>query len=315
MTDTPAHWVAAWTAAVHGPYPIGNPTAQPDMTFALPSAERGACDQTFRLILRPDVWGRRARIRLSNVFGTQPVTFGGVHAGLQASGSALVPGTNRLVTFGGQTNVTVPPGAMAVSDAVALPWFTRPGNPMLAHRKMAVSFHVARESGPITWHAKALTTSYLSGPGSGALGDRETEEAFPFTTTSWYFLDAVEMDVPGASTVVTFGDSITDGTNSTINGDDRWPDIFSRRVHARLGDRYSVVNLGIGGNRVLGPRNYQTAPVPGGPSALDRLERDVLGLENVSVVIWLEGINDFGTGGESVSAVIEGVQQGVRRMR
>lgn len=309
------NWVASWTGSVHGPYPVGNPTAQPEMGFAIPVPEAGARDQTFRMIVRPDIWGRHARIRLSNALGARPVTFDGVHVGLQSSGSALVPGTNRAVTFGGKTSVTIAAGAWAVSDAVALPWFTRPADPMLANRKLAVSFHVAGESGPMTWHAKALTTSYLSGPGTGALGGQETEDAFPFSTTSWFFLDAVEMEVPGASTIVTFGDSITDGTGSTINGDDRWPDIFSRRVHAAFGDRFSIVNQGIGGNRVIGPREYRADPVPGGERALDRLDRDIIALPNVSTVIWLEGINDFGTGGETVDDVIAGLRDGVQRLR
>lgn len=162
------NWVAAWTASAHGPYPIGNPTAQPEMKFALPSAETGAADQTFRMILRPDVWGKQARIRLSNVFGTRPVTFDGAYVGLQSSGSALVPGTNRTITFGGKPSVTVAPGAMVLSDAVPLGWVKKAADPMLANRKLAVSFHVVGRSGPITWHAKALTTSYLSGPRTGA---------------------------------------------------------------------------------------------------------------------------------------------------
>lgn len=308
-------WVASWTGSVHGPYPVGNPTAQPEMGFAIPVPEAGARDQTFRMIVRPDIWGRQARIRLSNALGSRPVTFDGVHVGLQSSGSALVPGTNRPVTFAGSAAVTVAPGQWMLSDPVAVPWFTRAADPMLANRKLAVSFHVADESDPMTWHAKALTTSYLSGPGTGSLGSLETEDAFPFSTTSWFFLDAVEMDVPGASTIVTFGDSITDGTGSTINGDDRWPDIFSRRVHAAFGDRYSVVNQGIGGNRVIGPRDYRANPAPGGECALDRLERDIIALPNVSTVIWLEGINDFGIGNESVADVTAGLTEGVRRLR
>ncbi|MGE0420288.1 MAG: GDSL-type esterase/lipase family protein, partial [Acetobacteraceae bacterium] len=135
-------------------------------------------------------------------------------------------------------------------------------------------------------------------------------------TTSWYFLDAVDMDLPEpASTIVAFGDSITNGTGSTINGDDRWPDIFSRRVHAAFGDRFSVVNQGIGGNRIIGPRDYRSDPVPGGPAALDRLERDIVALPNVSTVIWLEGINDFGIAGESVADVTAGMAEGVQRLR
>ena len=317
----PMNWVAAWTAAAQGPYPLGNPTAQPDMRFALPSPEAGANNQTFRLILRPDIWGNQARLRFFNAHGTRPVTFGGIHIGLQAIAAALVPGTNRPVTVRGQTTVTVPPGQSALTDPIPLP-FANPtsanptrANPILANRKLAVSFHVQGESGPITWHAKALTTSYLTPPDSGPHGAAESEEKFPFTTASWYFLDQVHMDVAGASTVVAIGDSITDGTCSTMNGDDRWPDAFSRRVHADCGDRFSVVNQGIGGNRVLSPRNYAAAPVAGGPCALDRLDRDIISLPNVSTVIWLEGINDFGHGDATAADVAAGVRQGVQRLR
>ncbi len=312
---TTANWVAAWTGAAQGPYPLGNPTAQPDMRFALPSAETGASDQTFRLIVRPDVWGRQARLRFCNAFGTRPVTFGGVHIGLQSSGAALVPDTNRPVTFMGAAGTTVPPGQSAVSDPVTLPWVTQPADAMLANRKLAVSFHVAGETGPITWHAKALTTSYLTPPGSGAYGADVTEDAFRFTTASWYFLDALLMDVPGASTVVTIGDSITDGTCSTMNGDDRWPDALSRRVHAAHGARFSVVNQGIGGNRVLSPKDYAAGPIAGGPCALDRLDRDIISLPNVSTVIWMEGINDFGHGDAGADDVAAGIRAGVERLR
>ena len=69
--------MVAWTASAQGPYPIGNPSAQPDLKFAFPDAT-GARDQTFRLMVRPDLWGRQARIRFSNAFGTRPVTFDGV---------------------------------------------------------------------------------------------------------------------------------------------------------------------------------------------------------------------------------------------
>jgi lysophospholipase L1-like esterase len=315
MPDPARHWVAAWTAASQGPYPLGNPTAQPDMRFALPSAERGATDQTFRLIVRPDVWGRQARLRFSNAFGTRAVTFDDIHLGLQSSAAALVPGTNRKVTFAGANSVTILAGGSVVSDPVPLSWVTQPGDPLWASRKLAVSFHVAGESGPITWHAKALTTSYLSPPGSGALGASETEAAFPFPTASWYFLDALLMDVPGASTVITIGDSITDGTCSTMNGDDRWPDFMSRRVHAAHGTRFSVVNQGIGGNRVLSPADYAVEPIAGGPCALDRFDRDIISLPNVSTVIWLEGINDFGHGVATADDVANGVREGVRRLR
>ena len=315
QASPPLPWVASWTASAHGPYPVGNPTAQPELKYAIPSADTGISDQSIRLIVRPDVWGQRTRIRLSNAFGTRPVTFDGAYVGLQSSGSALVPRTNRPVTFAGKTSVTVPPGQSVLSDAVLLPWVKSPSDPMLANRKLAVSFHVAGDSGPITWHAKALTTSYLSGPKTGTHGAEETEAGFPFSTTSWYFLDEVDMTAPYAGTVVAFGDSITDGTASSLNGDDRWPDVFSRRLHAAVGNRYSLVNEGIGGNRVIGPTDYAKNPFAGGPSALDRLQRDVFSLPNVSAIIWLEGINDFGTGNETPEKVADGVRDAVKQLR
>lgn len=170
----------------------------------------------------------------------------------------------------------------------------------------------------MTWHAKALTTSYLTSPGAGAKGQLEDESAFPFTTTSWYFLDAVDMLAPaGTQVIVALGDSITDGTASTLNGDDRWPNALSRRLHAVYGDRVSVVNAGIGGNQVVGPAEYSAQkPFSGGPSALQRLDRDVLSLSGVTTVIWLEGINDFNNNvNASVESVEAGMKEGVSRIR
>jgi len=311
------NWAAAWTASSHGPYPVGNPTAQPEMKFAFPVPERGASDQSFRMIVRPDVWGTRARVRLSNMFGTKPITFDGVFIGLQASGSAVMAKTNAPVTFGGANAVIVEPGKYAVSDPAPLAFVRDPSDPMLANRRLAVSFHIAGESGPMTWHAKSLTSSYVTLPGAGSRGDDENESAFPQSTASWYFLDEVDMDAPRPTkVVVAFGDSITDGTASTINGDDRWPDVLGRRLHGAYGNSVAIVNQGIGGNQVIGPATYGPGNViPGGPSALSRLERDVIALPAVSTVIWLEGINDFGTAKAAAEEVINGVREGVKRLR
>ena len=309
-------WVASWAASPHGPYPAGNASAQPDLRFAFPAAANGARDQTFRLIVQPDLWGRQARLHFSNVFGTRAVTFDGVFAGLHVGGGAVAAGTNQTVRFGGKAAVTVPVGAAVWSDAVDLPFASDPSAADLAGRKLAVSFHVAGESGPMTWHAKALTTSYVSRPGAGAKGQAEDESAFPFTTTSWYFLDGLDVMAPASTrVVVAFGDSITDGTASTLNGDDRWPNALSRRLHAAYGNRVSVVNAGIGGNRVLGPAEYSaTQPFAGGPSAGQRLERDVIGVSGVSTVIWLEGINDLGANA-TAEAIEGGMKEIVGRLR
>lgn len=310
-------WVASWAGSVQGPYPVGNPTAQPDLRFTFPVAEAGARDQTFRLIVRPDIWGRQTRLRFSNALGVRPVTFDGLFVGLQLSGAAVATGTNRPVSFAGKSSVTVLPGESAWSDPVTLP-FVRNGAADLAGRKLSVSFHVVGESGPMTWHAKALTTSFVTQPGAGMKGQAEDEAAFPFSTASWYFLDAVDMMAPADTQVIVgFGDSITDGTASTVNGDDRWPDVLSRRLHARYGHRVSVVNAGIGGNQVAGPTEYAPQkPFPGGPSAGQRLERDVLSLSGVTHVIWLEGINDFSKNGNATLDTVQAaITESVARMR
>jgi lysophospholipase L1-like esterase len=310
-------WVASWAASAHGPYPSGNASAQPILDFAIESAERGAVDQTFRLIIRPDLWSSRVRLRFANTFGTQPVTFDDVFVGLQAAAGSVVRGTNRRVTFeNGKGRVTLAAGQSAFSDPVTLRFVERADLSLLTGRKLAVSFHTPGPTGPMTWHAKALQTSYMTAPRSGSHGGDDIDAAFAFTTTSWFFLDAVDAMAPEDTVVVAcFGDSITDGTASTLNGDDRWPDVLSRRLHAAYGERVSVVNAGIGGNRVTGPASYSpSSPFAGGPSALDRLDRDVLGFSGLSAVIWLEGINDLSSGA-SVETIVEGIKEGVRRMR
>jgi lysophospholipase L1-like esterase len=314
-------WVVSWAASVQGPYPVGNPSAMPDMSRAFPQPAAGAREQSFRLIVRPTLWGRETRIRLSNALGSKPVAFDGVHIGLQYSGAQLAAGSNSVVSFGGKPQVTAAPGQSVWSDAVALPFVRDPAAHELAGRRLAVSFHVVGESGPMTWHAKALQSSYVTWPGTAAKGHEEGEGAFAFATAAWYFLDALDMRATGndsdAYAVVAFGDSITDGTASTFNGDDRWPDVLERRLRVAYGNRVAVVNAGIGGNQVVGPAVYPPPkPFPGGPSALSRLERDVLSLSGVKAVIWLEGTNDFSRNGNAtLEAVEKGMREGVARMR
>jgi lysophospholipase L1-like esterase len=311
-------WVVAWVGSAHGPYPAGNDLAQPDLKLVFPAPAAGARNQSFRMIVKPQIWGCQTRVRLSNAFGTQPVTFADVFVGLHQGSSAVVAGTNTPVAFSGKKAVTVAPGQSVWSDPVELAFACKAAPELLVGRKLAVSFHVPGKSGPMTWHAKALQTSYVSAPEAGSKSAGEAEAAFPFSTTSWYFLDALEMRVPaGAFAVVALGDSITDGTNSTLNGDDRWPDVLARRLQAIHGNRVSVVNAGIGGNQVVGPKTYSLAnPSSGGPSALARVERDVLTLSGVSAVIWLEGINDFNRTTAALAKEVQaGFTEGVARMR
>lgn len=317
-----SRWVAAWTAPEQAAYPAGYEVAQPGpigqlgpgatgplLAFAFP--RRQAENQTLRLIVHPSVGGRRWRLRLTNLFGTRPVTFGRVRVAVQGVAATTVRGSSRALTFSGRSSVTVPARRMVRSDPVRLALPTRPT------RNLAISLYVRGASGPMTWHAAAFTTSYVSSPGSGDHTRDTTDEAFPHATTSWFFISGLEVQRRNTATVVALGDSITDGFYSTINGNDRWPDLLQRRL-LRRGARprlLSVVNGGIAGNMITRIGRLPGGCTPcDGPPALDRLDRDVLRQPGVRVVILLEGINDLGGGGASARQVIDGMRQIIRRV-
>jgi hypothetical protein len=127
----------------------------------LPEAQ--AQDQTFRLILKPDLWSGTLRLRFSHVFGAHPLPLDGIYVGVHATAGRLLPGTNRPVRFTYRNTVTIAPGHVLWSDPLTLDFVDR-SLETYAERKLAVSFHVAGESGLMTWHAKAMQTSYLSPP-------------------------------------------------------------------------------------------------------------------------------------------------------
>jgi lysophospholipase L1-like esterase len=325
--DRGQHWVATWATSpatfFHytppvAPAPPGPPTTfapaniSPDLGFPFPNANTtGAGNQTFRTIVKPDIWGKWMRFRFSNTFGSQPVTFNEVTVALQEYSGNVVRGTVTPVTFSGKKSVTIPVGEELFSDRVLLTWVNDDDNPGVQGRNLAVSYSVAGDSGPMTHHSGAFVTSYVTATGSGNHTEDLDAFAFKFTTTSTFFLDAVDVLAPSDTVVVcAFGDSITDGTHSTLNINDRWMNTLSRRLHNAYGNRISIVNEAIAGNRVVNPVNANSTA---GPAAVDRLDRDVLGLSGLTDVIWLEGINDVGAG-HTTDAIIAGYQNIVGRL-
>jgi GDSL-like Lipase/Acylhydrolase family len=292
------------------PAPPGPPTTfapaniQPDLGFPFPDANTaGATDQTFRTIVKPDLWGNMMRFRFSNVFGSQPVTFSKVTVALQEYSANIVADTLTQVTFGGEKSVTIAVGQEIWSDGIRLHWVRGADDPAVQGRNLAVSYSVEGDSGPMTYHSGANTTSYITAPGSGDHTADLDVFAFEFTTTSFFFLDAVDVMAPSDTVVIcAFGDSITDGTHTTLNVNDRWSNTLSRRLHNAYGNKVSIVNEAIGGNRVVNP---VVANATSGPAAVDRLDRDVLGLSGLTDVIWLEGINDIGAG-HTTDSIIAG---------
>ena len=288
----PEHWVATWaTAQELYRAPPAPPSAQPGAQPAAPRPEeqgfrvsRTFNDQTVRMVVRPSIGGPRARIKLANAFGAPTVTVGAAALAVRGEGSAIVAGTSRPVTFGGRATVTIPPGAVVLSDPVEMQ--------VQAGRDLAVSLFLAGEAGRPTAHALGLHTTYVSGPGdhTGA-----TSLQADTTTQSYYWLAAVDVTAPAdALTVVGFGDSITDGARSTADADAMWPALLAARLQANPATRHvAVVNAGISGNQVLRDAS--------GVSALARLDRDVLSQSGVRWTILLEGINDIGNLGRAGS--------------
>lgn len=236
-----------------------------------------AQDRTYRLVVHTSAGGSGLRIRLSNVFGNQPVTFGRAQVGLRSSGAALVPGSNRPLSFAGSPTVTVPPGGRVYSDS--LPGTVRPQS------DLAVSLYVRQAGGPVTGHKMALQTSYIAPTGDHSADESAT--AYTARTSSWFYLDAAVVDARrGTGAVVTLGDSITDGASSTADTNRRWPDVLSRALQNDPRTRIKgVANEGISGNRVLTDG--------AGQSALKRLDRDVLSQRGLRTVVLLEGVNDI----------------------
>ncbi|HZD01702.1 MAG TPA: SGNH/GDSL hydrolase family protein [Actinomycetes bacterium] len=262
-------WFGTWTASPQPPYSTGISAA-------------GFSDQTLRLIVHTSISGSRVRIRLSNVFGTQPLTIGSAMVGVRDAGPSVVPGTSRALTFGGGASVTIPSGQEVISDPVRLR--------VDAEQDLAVTLFVPAASGPTTFHNVAKTTSYYTDAGSGDRTSELTGASFRNTTDHWFWLDGVDVVHPSETgAIVTLGDSITDGVGSTTDANHRWPDYLARRLLGLpASQQKSVLDEGISGNRILNPSECC------GVSALDRLSRDVLQQTGVTDVILLEGINDIG---------------------
>ena len=243
-------------------------------------------NQTLREIVRRRSRGTRARVMFANTFGTTAVNIGGASIALRDKESAIVAASVRKLTLNGRPAFRFPAGAVVLSDAVDLS--------IPARADLAIDVFVPDDLGagssPITFHNGANQTSYASAPGNHV---GETDIQGGALTRSWFLLSRVEVAAaPRVGAIAAFGDSITDGTRSTPDTNNRWPDHLARR----LGAGFAVMNVAIAGNRVLSEGN-----APGGfggnagVNALARFDRDVLALPGVTHVVVMEGINDIGS--------------------
>jgi lysophospholipase L1-like esterase len=240
----------------------------------------GADGVTLREIVHTSSGGDVFRVELTNQLGALPLKIGAANVGLpSAAGSnGVAPGSAHALTFGGNASVTIPPGAVAISDPVPMQ--------LAPESNLSISLFIPSQTLPqLTIHQQALETNYI------AAGDQTAAPTLTNASTlkEWYLLKAVDVQTraPNAATVVALGDSITDGSFSTTDANLRWPDELGRRLQASPRTRHlGVVDVGIGGNRVLHDVN--------GPSALARFDRDVLAQDGVKYLIILESVNDLG---------------------
>jgi lysophospholipase L1-like esterase len=260
------HWSTTWGASETVP-------AQDSQTFS---------NQTLRLIVHATTGGNQVRIKLTNVFGSRPLSIGNASVALQESGASLVAGSNRALTFSGRSSIVIPTGAYVLSDSVPMS--------VVPLHDLTVSFFISGDSGPVSMHPLALQTSFVSTPGDFVARD----DGVPFQTAihHWPYLTAVEVSTADNSrSIVAFGDSITDGYHSTADANHRWPDYLANRL-AAAHRNIAVVNEGIGGNRM-----WHDA-IPGqlgfGPNGLSRFDRDAVTVTGASHIVVLLGINDIG---------------------
>jgi lysophospholipase L1-like esterase len=289
------HWVATWVASPAPQIPDAAEMRTRNLEFN---------NQTVREIVHTSIGGDTVRVKLSNAFGTQAVAIGAAHIALSAAEAKIAPDSDRTLTFGGRPSVSIPPGALVLSDPVKL------DVPPLGN--LAISILLPEAALASTVHYAAQQNNYAGAgdvTGAGTISD-------PVRIPSWPYLAAVDVTAPeSTSAIVAFGDSITDGARSTIDANHRWPDTLAGRMASR---KLPVVDAGIGGNRIL---HDAARNVTYGPSALARFDRDVLTQAGVRYVVILEGINDIGHPGgaaplsETVSAddMIAGLKQLIER--
>ena len=257
----PQRWVGAWASAQLAP-DAKNSLAPEDYPNA-----------TLRQIIRVSIGGEELRIKLSNLFRTQPLTLDAARLAVSTAPATarIDPATDRAVTFSGSPRVTIPAGGEIWSDPIKLK--VAP----LAH--LAISLHYPAAPSVQTGHPGSRATSYV------LTGDHTSAEDLPGAKTAdrWFQIASVDVGSEKASAIVAFGESITDGYGVKPNTNLRWTDSLIERLKGR---GIAVLNLGIGGNRVLADGL--------GPSGLSRFDRDVLGQSGVSHLIILEGVNDLG---------------------
>jgi len=305
-------WVGTWSTPE-----VGRPQIPPPPPPAFPPFQTNQCppappaaptfmhfnNQTLRQIVHTSIGGSRVRVVLSNVYGTAPLTIGAAHIALRDRDSSIVMASDRPLTFSGKATVAIPANAVLYSDPVNLTV------PQMAD--LAIDLYLpgnTNTAAPVTMHNGAFQTNYVSETGNHAGMAKLPAVA---TVQNWFFVYRVEVQAPeSAGGLVAFGDSITDGTRSTPNANNRWPDQLVRRMLSGTNPvEMGVMNAAIAGNRVLSEGTFQV-----GVNALARFEHNALSQTGVTHIIVMEGINDIGNALTNPTPTAEDVIVGYKQL-
>jgi lysophospholipase L1-like esterase len=293
---------------------LQRPAAQPRWITAWSTSQQAlgttaVTNATVRMIARVTIPGEAVRIRLDNTFGTAPLVIGKAYVGQRIQGAALATGSNRQVLFNRSASATIPRGDSVTSDPVSMN--------VLGQQDLAVSLYIPEANVRPSQHTAAQVTSYMTTNGGGDLAAEEMAMAFTGTTSSLLWLKAIDVSSSTSTgSLVSFGDSITDGTCSTLDAHDRWEDWVAVRLALDAAGRgtqayKAVVNEGIGGNTVT---REALQPPPDSPPGLERLDRDVLTHHGVTHVILFMGTNDIRREAPAAQ-VIGGLQEIITRVK
>lgn len=259
------HWVGTWGTAPQLVERHNNPPAP------------GLTNNSLRQIVQVSIGGKKVRLKLTNEFSKEPTEIKAIELSIaktSGSSSEINEASTVSLTFNGKQSVTIPAGGMIVSDAVKFPIGNR--------ENVAITIHYGQTSPSVSGHPGSRTTSYLK-------EGNTTDFTGAIRTDHWYNIQTLEVEASKkAGAVVILGNSITDGRGSTTNEQNRWADVFSRRLlQNKATKQVGVLNMGIGGNCVL--RGGL------GPTGKDRYHRDLFGQEGVKWIILFEAVNDLGS--------------------
>ena len=272
------HWVGTWGTAPQLVERHNNPPAP------------GLANNSLREIVQVSIGGKKVRLKLTNEFSTEATEIKAVELAIAktaGSSSEIDEATTVSLTFNGESGVTIPANGTVISDAVNFKMDDR--------QNVAITIHYGSASPSVSGHPGSRTTSYLK-------EGNTTDFTGAIRTDHWYSIQTLEVEAPKkAGAIAILGNSITDGRGSTTNEQNRWADVLSRRLLAnKATKRVGVLNMGIGGNCVLGGGL--------GPAAVNRYQRDLFGQEGVKWIILFEAVNDLGyarNGVQTAERIIE----------